>query len=101
MIIIRGVNVFPNVLANIVESHTQPGDDYQLEAYKKAGVDEVAIKLETREEGMGGVIQRAIQDEIKSRLNLRVEVKVVPKGTLPKFEYKAKRFLDRGKEGQH
>jgi phenylacetate-CoA ligase len=101
MIIIRGVNVFPNVLANIVESHTQPGDDYQLEAYKKAGVDEVAIKLETREEGMGGVIQRAIQDEIKSRLNLRVEVKVVPKGTLPKFEYKAKRFLDRRKEGQH
>jgi phenylacetate-CoA ligase len=101
MIIIRGVNVFPNVLANIVESHIQPGDDYQIEAYKEAGVDEVAIKLETKEEGMGEMIQRAIQDEIKSKLNLRVEVKVVPKGTLPKFEYKAKRFNDRRKEGNH
>jgi phenylacetate-CoA ligase len=101
MIIIRGVNVFPNVLANIVESHIQPGDDYQIEAYKKAEVDEIAIKLETKEEGMGEMIQRAIQDEIKSKLNLRVEVKVVPKGTLPKFEYKAKRFNDRRKEGNH
>ena len=101
MIIIRGVNVFPNVLANIVESHIQPGDDYQIEAYKEAGVDEVAIRLETKEEGMGEMIQRAIQDEIKSKLNLRVEVKVVPKGTLPKFEYKAKRFIDRRKEGNH
>ncbi len=97
MIIIRGVNVFPNVLANVVESHIQPGDDYQIEAYKDAGVDEVAIKLETKEEEMAGMIQRAIQDEIKSKLNLRVEVKVVPKGTLPKFEYKAKRFIDRRK----
>jgi phenylacetate-CoA ligase len=98
MIIIRGVNVFPNVLVNIVEIHIQPGDDYQIEAYKEAEVDEVAIKLETKEEGMGEMIQRAIQDEIKSKLNLRVEVKVVPKGTLPKFEYKAKRFIDRRKE---
>jgi phenylacetate-CoA ligase len=101
MIIIRGVNVFPNVLANIVESHIQPGDDYQIEAYKEAEVDEIAIKLETKEEGMGEMIQRAIQDEIKSKLNLRVEVKVVPKGTLPKFEYKAKRFNDRREEGNH
>lgn len=101
MIIIRGVNVFPNVLANIVESHIQPGDDYQIEAYKEAEVDEIAIKLETKEEGMGEMIQRAIQDEIKNKLNLRVEVKVVPKETLPKFEYKAKRFNDRREEGNH
>jgi len=98
MIIIRGVNVFPNVLANIVESHIQPGDDYQIEAYKEAGVDEVAIKLETKEKGKEGVIQRAIQDEIKSKLNLRVGVEIVPKGTLPKFDYKAKRFVDRRKK---
>ena len=99
MIIIRGVNVFPNVLANIVENHIQPGDHYQMEAYKEAGVDEVAVKLEMKEEGTGEVTQKAIQDEIKRKLNLRVEVVSVPKGTLPKFDYKAKRFLDRRKEG--
>jgi phenylacetate-coenzyme A ligase PaaK-like adenylate-forming protein len=50
---------------------------------------------------MGEMIQRAIQDEIKSKLNHRVEANVVPKGTLPKNEYKANRFNDRRKEGNH
>jgi phenylacetate-CoA ligase len=99
MIIIRGVNVFPNVLKNIVESYIQPGDDYQIEVYKERGVDEIAIKLEMKEEGKREVIQRNIQDEIRKTLNLRVEVKIVPMGTLPKLDYKAKRFIDRRKEG--
>lgn len=99
MIIIKGVNIFPNVLRNIVESHIQPGDNYQIEAYKERGVDEITIKLEMKEEGKGEGIQRNIQDEIKRKLNLRVGVKIVPMGTLPKFDYKAKRFIDRRKEG--
>ena len=100
MIIIRGVNVFPNVLVNVVESHIQPGDDYQIELYKEGGINEIGIKLEMKEEEeKKGVIQRAVQDEIKRKLNLRVEVKAVPKGTLPKSDFKAKRLIDRRKEG--
>jgi phenylacetate-CoA ligase len=99
MVIIKGVNLFPNVLTNIVESYIQPGDDYQIEVYKERGVDEIAIKLEMKEEGKREGIQRTIRDEIKRKLNLRVEVKIVPMGTLPKFDYKAKRFIDRRKEG--
>jgi phenylacetate-CoA ligase len=96
MIIIRGVNVFPNVLANIVESHIQPGDDYRIEVRKERGIDEITIQLELKEKEE--VIPQAIQGEIKKRLNLRMEVKIVPQGTLPTFDYKAKRFVDRRKE---
>jgi phenylacetate-CoA ligase len=98
MIIIRGVNVFPNVLANIVESYIQAGDDYQIEVYKERGIDEIAIKLEMKEDERKEMIQRAVQDEIKGKLNLRVGVEIVPRGTLPRFDYKAKRFIDRRKE---
>jgi len=100
MVIIRGVNVFPNVLVSVVENHLQPGDNYQIEAYKEKGIDEIAINLEMKEEGKGEMAQRTIQDEIKRKLNLRVAVKSVPKGTIPKFEHKAKRFVDRRKEGR-
>ena len=98
MIIIRGVNVFPNVLANIVESYIQAGDDYQIEVYKEGGIDEIAIKLQMKEEEKKEMIRRAVQDEVKGKLNLRVGVEIVPRGTLPKFDYKAKRFIDRRKE---
>ena len=97
MIIIRGVNVFPNVLANVIESYIQPGDNYRIEVYRKRGIDEIAIQLEMKEEGKEEVIPKAIQGEIKTKLNLRIEVETVPKGTLPKSDYKAKRFVDRRK----
>jgi len=98
MITIRGVNVFPSALANIMQSYIRPGDDYQIEVYEKKGISEIAIKLESKEEVERQVIQKAIQDEIKSKLNLRVEVKTVPIGTFPKSDHKAKRFVDRRKE---
>lgn len=98
MIVIRGVNVFPNVLANVVESYIQAGDNYQIEVYKQRGIDEIAIKLEIKEEGNRETIQSAVQHEIKRKINLRVDVDVVPIGTFPKLDYKAKRFIDRRKE---
>ena len=99
MIIIRGVNVFPNVLTNIVESHIGPGDDYQIEVYEKKGINEMRIQLEIKEEDRSKAIKQAIQDEIRGKLNIRVEVNTIPKGTIPKSDYKAKRFIDRRKEG--
>lgn len=98
MIIIRGVNVFPNVLINVIESHLQPGDNYRIEVHREKGTDEIAIQLEMKEKEKKEMIPQAIQGEIKKRLNLRIEVEIVPYGTLPKFDYKAKRFVDRRKE---
>jgi phenylacetate-CoA ligase len=98
MIIIRGVNVFPNVLTNIVESHIGPGDDYQIEVYEKKGINEIMIKLEIKEEDRTKAIKQVIRDEIRGKLNLRVEVNTIPKGTIPKSDYKAKRFIDMRKE---
>jgi phenylacetate-coenzyme A ligase PaaK-like adenylate-forming protein len=63
------------------------------------GVNEIKIKLEMKEAGGRGEAPRVIQDELKSKLNLRVEVELVPRGILPKFDYKAKRFIDRRKGG--
>jgi phenylacetate-CoA ligase len=97
MIIIKGVNVFPNVLTNVVETHIQPGDDYRIEVDEKESINEIKIRLEIKEQGRREEIQRVIQDETKRKLNLRVEVEVVPTGSLPKFDYKAKRFIDRRK----
>jgi phenylacetate-CoA ligase len=101
MIIIKGVNLFPNVLTDIVETHIQPGDDYRIEVYEEKSINEIKIKLEIKEKGRREETRRVIQDETKRKLNLRVEVEVVPTGALPKFDYKAKRFIDRRKEGVH
>jgi phenylacetate-CoA ligase len=98
MITIRGVNVFPSAIANIIQSHIEPGDHYQIEVYEKKGISEIAIKLESKEKVQREAIEKAIQGEIRSKFNLRVEVKSLPIGTFPKSDYKAKRFVDKRKE---
>jgi phenylacetate-CoA ligase len=97
MIVVRGVNVFPNVLVDAVESHLGPGEEYRIEAYEKRGVTEITIKLEIKGEEKRETVQKAIQEDLKRKLNLRVEVEIVPGGTLPRSDYKAKRFIDRRK----
>jgi phenylacetate-CoA ligase len=69
--------------------------------YEEKSINEIKIKLEIKEKGRREEIQRVIQDETKRKLNLRVEVEVVPTGSLPKFDYKAKRFIDRRKGRVH
>jgi len=98
MVIIRGVNIFPNVLYDIIENHIQSEDDYRIEAYRGKEGDEIAIQLEIGDNSRKEEVQRAIQSEIKKKLNLRIEVKTFTKGTFPKSDYKAKRFIDRRKE---
>ncbi len=65
MVVIRGVNVFPSAVENLVR---RPGTDLNA-------------------------AQEQVHHEISSGLGLRPEVKVVEPGTLPRFEMKAKRFL--------
>jgi phenylacetate-CoA ligase len=43
----------------------------------------------------GGAIGQRVEDEIRSRCEVRVAVEVLPPGTLPKTEFKAKRVQDR------
>ncbi len=97
MVIVRGVNIFPNALKNIVEHYILPGDEYQIEAFKERGIDDIVIKVEVKDKEKQEVVKRNIQNDIKNKLNLRIEIEVIPKGTLPKSEFKAKRFVDRRK----
>jgi phenylacetate-CoA ligase len=100
MVIIRGVNVFPSAVKKIIESHIPLGNEYQIILYKREGIDELAIRLELSEGEERETIPRGIQEEIKKTLNLRVEIEVVPQGTLPKSDFKVKRLIDRRKEGK-
>lgn len=98
MLVIRGVNVFPNILIEVVESYIQAGDDYRIEAYKKGVVDEIMVKLELNNSENREGIKQSIQNEIRKKLNIRVDIEMVPIGVLPKSNYKTKHFVDRRKE---
>src|SRR5262249_19791606 len=88
MMIIRGVNVFPSSVEQILRSFPEVVE-YRLIARRVAAMDELHIEVEDR---LGAPAR--IANEMQVRLGLKVEVRCVPLGSLPRFEGKGKRFID-------
>jgi phenylacetate-CoA ligase len=88
MLIIRGVNVFPSALEQILRSFPEVVE-YRVRVFKDGALDAVAIEVEDR------LAQpERISKEIQVRLGLRMDVACASLGSLPRFEGKGKRILD-------
>jgi len=99
MLVIRGVNVFPGAIDDIVRSFPEVVE-YRLTASTRESLDALTLEIEDRL----GEPERVAR-ELQVRLGLRVEVVAVPPGTLPRFEGKGRRIVDRRDarrdEGRH
>lgn len=89
MMIIRGVNVFPSAIEQILREFPDIVE-YRMTAFQIDQMDQLKIELESR---------RELADELKRlieiRLGLRVEVETVADDSLPRFQAKGQRFVDR------
>lgn len=88
MMIIRGVNVFPNSIEQILHGFPEIAE-YRMIAYKAGEMDALKVEIEDRLDA-----PHRVAEELRLRLGLRIEVRTVPLGSLPRFEGKGKRFLD-------
>ena len=94
-IIIRGLNVYPATIENIILK-VQDVREFAVRAYSGDIFDELEIQIETtnpNSDKTESEVTAAIQDE----LGLRTNVKTVSNGTLPRYELKSKRFTDERK----
>ncbi len=89
MIVIRGVNVFPSSLEEMIRCRPEI-TEFQITATRKGEMDDLAIKVE----GCDSAGCQLLADAIQSKLGLRVQVELAPEGSLPRFEAKSQRFID-------
>ncbi len=97
MIIIRGLNVFPAMVGNIVQKYLSVGDEYRIVAYTKGSLSQLKILLDLSDESRKSreQIEKDVVSDLKSSLELRVEVETVTQNTLERSDYKSKRFIDK------
>jgi len=89
MLIVRGVNVYPSALADILHRFPEV-QEYRIIVTRAGALDEIALQVECPPS-----LVPDIQEELHVALNLRVPIEAVPPDTLPRFELKAKRVDDR------
>ncbi len=88
MMIIRGVNVFPSSIEQIIRSFPKIVE-YRLTAFRSGEMDQLKIEIESSED-----LVAELTEQLQIRLGLRVDVETVAANTLPRFEAKGRRFVD-------
>ncbi len=88
MVTVRGVNVFPASIDAIVRQFADVAE-YQVRILRRGAMDELVVDAECDP----GTAQR-LASALHVQLGLRIPVQTVPSGTLPRFEAKARRWLD-------
>ncbi|MDE0087348.1 MAG: phenylacetate--CoA ligase family protein, partial [Candidatus Poribacteria bacterium] len=91
-IIIRGLNVYPATIENIILKFSDVSE-FAVRAYRTETLDELEIQIESTNANPADTAI-AVGTAIRNALGLRTIVKVVPLETLPRFELKSKRFID-------
>lgn len=104
MLVIRGVNVFPSQIEHVLLSLPEVGEQFMVYIDRVKHLDEMTIDVELNREYFSGElrdlsnIQKKVAGALRETLGLRTTVNLVEPGTLPRFEGKAKRVIDRRSE---
>ena len=105
MLIIRGVNVFPSQIEQVITCFPEIATHYQIILTTRGPLDHVELQVETvpdfpiDEVRKIEDLKRRLGAELKSNLQVSVEVKIVEPKTIARSEGKAKRVIDQ-REGK-
>lgn len=101
MIKVKGVSVFPSQIEKALLKVSQVEPHYQIIVTRPDIMDQMEIKVETSPELFSDDItqmvnlQKTIGDYVQNEIGLRAKITLVEPHTLPRFEGKAKRVLDK------
>ena len=101
MLIIRGVNVFPSQIEEVLLKVQEVEPHYQLVVERRGQLDTLEVQVEMTEKLFSDEIrnlealEKRISGEIYSALGVHAAVKLVEPKQIPRSEGKAKRVIDK------
>ncbi len=105
MLILRGVNVFPSQIEQVITSFEEVVPHYQIILTTRGPLDHVEVQVETvpdfpfDEVRKLEDLRKRLAAELKSNLQIAVDVKIVEPKTIARSEGKAKRVIDNREAG--
>ncbi len=90
MLVVRGVNIYPSAIDALVRS-VPAITEYRVEVSQRGVLSELALQVEAP----GDASIRDLERALSGAFALRIPVTRVECGSLPRFELKARRWVDR------
>jgi len=100
MLIIRGVNVFPSQIEDVLFQIEGVRPHYLIVVDRKKNMDDLEVRIEVEDAVFSDIMadmvafQGAVSDKLQSVLGLRARVKFVEPGAIERTAGKSKRVLD-------
>ncbi len=91
MLIIRGVNLFPSQIEELILKLPSLSPHYVLEVSKDGPLDHLTVLVESENQEAG----KKLQHDIKATIGVSTDVKIVSAGTIERSIGKAKRVIDK------
>jgi phenylacetate-CoA ligase len=91
MMSVRGVNVYPSAIDDLIRA-VPSIVEYEVEIRWVSEMDDLLLKIETDERRPFAEVERAILAAFRAQLNIRVSVAQAAAGSLPRYEFKARRY---------
>ncbi|MGH7905541.1 MAG: phenylacetate--CoA ligase family protein [Candidatus Binataceae bacterium] len=97
MKLIRGTNVYLRAIESIIREYDAV-DEFQVYIWREGNIrDEISVRVELKQDRQSeweGLKDRLGKDLARSHEGLRFNVELMPPGSLPRYELKAKRLVD-------
>jgi phenylacetate-CoA ligase len=93
MIPVRGNKLYPGALEAIIRRFAEVAE-YRMAVDRSSSLAELRVDLEPLPEVDGGDLAERVGRAIAAELLFRADVRVVPPGSLPRFEMKARRLVN-------
>lgn len=96
MVTIRGVNVYPTAVENLIGEVGGLSNHYELHISREAGFDRMLVRVEAGPEAAAerDALGRALSEYLHASLGVRLETDVMEPEALPRYELKTKRIFD-------
>jgi phenylacetate-CoA ligase len=100
MLIVRGVNIYPQQIERVLMTQSGVGRNYLISL---EGLDEMTIKVELAEAGFEGQVEQLVKlqsqlaEKLRAEILIKPQVQLLPPGSLPVSEGKARRVIDNRK----
>ncbi|MDP6526547.1 MAG: phenylacetate--CoA ligase [Kiritimatiellia bacterium] len=99
MMIVRGVNVFPTQIEEILLEDSRLSPNYMIELSREGALDAMTVLCEPRESELSAEVSEDIVNSlvshIKNRIGVTAMVRVEPQGGIERSAGKARRIVDK------
>jgi phenylacetate-CoA ligase len=93
MVVVRGVNIYPSAVEQIVRQFAEVAE-YQAHITRRGALTEMHLAIEPVADLIdGAALPARVEKVLQAALNLRIPVTLSPPGSLPRAEFKARRWI--------